>query len=148
MPTITPVPVFAYAHCRDARCPGYQQEQVDAIREETSYTFGENGGDGVFTHMIESSRVEYRFTDTKDSPCPVCGVPREITGTPRPQYVNESGFDPMGLLSLPKFQSDSDAGASVPGHLRGETDEEMEARLRQEIREEQMRARLREEMQG
>lgn len=150
MPTFTAVPVFAYAHCRDARCPGYQQEQVDAVREEMAYTFGENGGDGVFTHMVESSRVEFRATDEADVACPVCGEPREVTGDPRPQYVNESGFDPMGLLSLPKFDPKKQHGdaSSVPAHVRGETDEEMEARLRQEIREEQMRARLREEMQG
>lgn len=143
MPTITGVPVRAYAHCRDARCSGYQQEEVDAVREETSFTFGEGDrlGAGVLQNTVEKSHVEYRFADAEQAPCRVCGVPREVTGEPRKQYVNESGFDPMGLLSMPKFDEQQPAAL-------GESDEEMEARLRREIREEQMRERLRGEMQG
>lgn len=143
MPTITATPVQGYAHCRDARCGGYQQEAVPALREEASYTFGENGGDGVFTHMVESSRVEYLFADPSDAPCPVCTVPREVTAEPRPSYVNESGHDPMGLLSVPKFNTET-----VPTAVRGETDEEIEARLMAKIREEQIEARLRKELEG
>jgi hypothetical protein len=143
MPTITEAPVRAYCHCRDARCPGYQQQEIDAVREEASYTFGENGGDGVFTHMVESSRVEYRAADEADVACPVCSADREVTGTPRPQYVNESGFDPMGLLSVPKFDAHPD---SVPAGVRGETDDEIEARLRAKLREEAIEARLRAEL--
>lgn len=142
MPTIVAVAVQGYAHCRDARCGGYAQQAVDAIREEASYTFGENGGDGVFTHMVESSRVEYRFADDTDAPCPACMQPREVTGEPRPQYVNESGHDPLGLLALPKFDTEA-APAS-----RGETDEEIEMRLRAKLREEVIEARLRAEMEG
>jgi hypothetical protein len=142
MPTITAFPMRAYAHCRDARCPGYHQQEVDATREEASYTFGENGGDGVFFHMVESSRVEFRFANPADVACPVCGSDREVTGSPRPQYVNESGHDPLGLLGVAKF----DPSESVPASVRGETDEEIEARLRQKIREEQIEAKLREEM--
>lgn len=143
MPTITAAPTKAYAHCRDARCPGYQQEEVDAVREETSFTFGEGDrlGAGVLQNTVEKSHVEYRFADESEASCRVCGVPREVTGEPRKQYVNESGFDPMGLLSMPKFDEQQPAAL-------GESDEEMEARLRREIREEQMRERLRGEMQG
>lgn len=145
MPTITGTPVVAYAHCRDARCPGYQQEQVDAIREETAFTYGDGDrlGAGILQNAVEKSLVEYRCADPDRAACPVCSVPREVTGEPRKQYVNESGFDPMGLLSVPKF----DAG-SVPSSVRGESDDEMEDRLRREIREEQMRERLRTEMSG
>lgn len=145
MPTITGTPVVAYAHCRDARCPGYQQEQVDAIREETSFTYGDGDrlGAGILQNTVEKSLVEYRVADPDRAACPVCEVPREVTAEPRKQYVNESGFDPMGLLSVPKF----DAG-SVPSSVRGESDDEMEDRLRREIREEQMRERLRAEMTG
>lgn len=144
MPALTETPITAYAHCRDARCPGYQQQEVQAVRVETGWTYGENGGDGVFTHMQEKSSVEFRFADDAEAPCPVCTVPREVTGDARPSYQPLSGFDPLGLLSVPKF----DAAAQVPVDIRGETDEEMEARLRAEIREEQMRERLREEMRG
>jgi hypothetical protein len=142
MPTVVPTPIQGYAHCRDARCPGYAQEAVPAVREEASYTFGENGGDGIFTHMIESSRVEYVFADAGDAPCPVCSVAREVTAEPRPQYINESGHDPMGLLGLPKFNA-----SEVPAAV-GESDDAMEARLRREIAEERMRERLRAEMTG
>ena len=144
MPTITGTPIVGYAHCRDARCPGYQQEQVDAVREETSFTFGEGDrlGAGVLQNTVEKSHVEYRLADPEESPCRVCGVPREVTGEPRKQYVNESGFDPMGLLGLPKFDTEA------PAHVLGESDVEMEDRLRREIREEQMRERLRQEMSG
>lgn len=140
MPTITATPVRGFAHCRSALCPGYAQEAIDAIREEASYTFGENGGDGVFTHMIESSRVEYRAAEGS-APCPACAAPREITGEPRPQYINESGHDPMGLLALPKFDTEATPAS------RGETDEEIEMRLRAKLREEQIEARLRAEME-
>ena len=143
MPTVTVAPVRAYAHCRDARCPGYQQQAVEAVREEVMYTFGENGGDGVFTHMVESSRVEYKFADESDAACPVCSTPREVTGDPRPQYVNESGQDPMGLLALPKHDT---AASFSPFSPAGESDDEIELRLRQKLREEQIEARLRAEM--
>jgi hypothetical protein len=142
MPTVTAVAVQGYAHCRDARCPGYHQQAVPAVREEASYTFGENGGDGIFTHMTESSRVEYVFADKADAPCPVCSTLREVTGDPRPQYVNESGHDPMGLLGVPKF----DAAEAPVFSPEPETDEEIETRLRAKLREEAIEARLRAEM--
>lgn len=144
MATFTQAPVLAYAHCRDARCPGYAQQQIDAIREEASYTFGDGDrlGAGVLQNTVERSHVEYHAADDADVPCPACGAQREVTGTPRPQYVNESGHDPMGLLALQPDQ----AGGPVMQYAAGETDEEMETRLRGEIREEQMRARLRAEM--
>lgn len=146
MPLVIEAPVRGYAHCRDARCPGYAQEEVDAVREESSFTFGELGGDGVFTHLIERSTIVYRLADDEQRACPVCSQPREVTGSHRPQYQPLSGHDPMGLLTVPKF----DAGKQheMPPGLRGETDEEMEARLRREIAEERMRDRIRKEMEG
>lgn len=143
MPTLTGTPAVGYAHCRDARCSGYQQEQVGAVREETSFTFGEGDrlGAGVLQNTVEKSHVEYRLADPDDAACPVCGVPREVTGEPRKQYVNESGHDPMGLLGMAKFNQDQ-----VPADVRGETDEEIEARLRSKLREEAIEARLRAEM--
>ena len=145
MPTITTQDVQAFAHCRSARCPGYQQQEVPAVREESSQTFGENGGDGVFTHMTERSMVEYQFADQEDVPCPVCSAPREVTGDPRPQYQPLSGHDPLGLLAVPRF----DAGKQAERAARvgvSESDEEIEARITQKIREEQIEARLRAEM--
>lgn len=145
MPTVTATPVKAYAHCRDARCPGYNQQEVDAVREEASYTFGELGGDGVFTHMQERSSVEWKFADVEDAPCPVCSELREVTGSHRPSYQPLSGHDPLGLLSAPKFDA---AAAAVPAEIRGESDGEIEARLRVKLKEEAIEARLRAELES
>ncbi len=105
MPSVTETPQRAWAHCRDARCPGYNQEEIDAVHEETSFTFGEGGGDGIFAGMEERSMVEFKAVDPEDVPCPACGVAREVTGQARPSYRNESGHDPLGLLGGPKFNA-------------------------------------------
>lgn len=99
MPTVTETPVKGYAHCRNARCPGYQQQEVDAVREEKSFTFGDGGGDGVFTHMVERSMVAFLFADPGEASCPSCGEAREVTGDPRPSYQPLSGHDPMFLAT-------------------------------------------------
>jgi hypothetical protein len=98
VPTITPTPATVWAHCRSARCPGYQQEELQGERVETAFTFGENGGDGIFVSFVEKSVVEFRADDSVLA-CPGCGESREISGEPRPQYMPLSGHDPMGLLS-------------------------------------------------
>jgi hypothetical protein len=105
MPSVTETPQKAYAHCRDARCPGYNQEEIDAVHEETFFTFGDGGGDGVFASMTERSMVEFKAVNAEDVPCPACGVAREVTGQARPSYRNESGHDPMGLIGGPKFNA-------------------------------------------
>lgn len=146
MPTITAVPVTGYASCRNALCPGYHEEEVPALREETSFTFGELGGDGVFKHMEERSVVEHKFADETDAPCPGCGRERICSGEPRPQYEGLSGFDPMGLLNVPKFNAAQQAEAVAVAGTPGESDEEIESRLRAKLREEQIEARLRAEL--
>lgn len=103
MPTITATPATVWAHCRDSRCPGNNQEELNGFREETAWTLGENGGDGAFFSMIEKSIVEYRVADEADSPCGVCSEPREISGSPRPTYQPLSGHDPLGLIGGPAF---------------------------------------------
>lgn len=101
----TEAPVFL--HCRDARCPGYQQEQVKGTREEHGFTYQELNNDPVatdiFATMIERSQVVFTPNDLDVLPCPECGVEREATGDPRPQYLPLSGKDPMGLVGGPKF---------------------------------------------
>jgi hypothetical protein len=53
----TPVLVRAFAHCIQVRCPGYAQEEVDAVRTETEYTYADGGGDqqGVWANAVERS---------------------------------------------------------------------------------------------
>lgn len=103
MPTVTETPVKGYAFCRNARCSGYQEEEVDALREETAYTYGDNGGDGVFVGMVERSMVTFRFADPERAPCRSCKQPREVSGSPRPSYQPLSGHNPMGLLEFGGF---------------------------------------------
>jgi len=97
MPTVTQKPVQGYAHCRTAMCPGYHQEQIDALEETQAWTIGEKGGDGAFAQLVENTMIEFRFADEKDAPCPSCGERREVTGQPRKQYQPLSGYDPMYL---------------------------------------------------
>lgn len=146
MPVITEQPATVYLHCRNVYCPGNDQQQAEGRRVEEAQTFGENGGDGIFTHFVERSMVVYR-ADEAQLPCPGCGEDREVTGDPRPSYQPLSGYDPRGLLDVPKFDAGRQAEiTSVPAHIRGESDEEMESRLRATLREEQMMARLRAEL--
>lgn len=146
MPNFTLTPVKAYAHCRHALCSGYEQVEVDGLREVAAYTYGEMGGDDIFTQFVQNSIVEFRFADADDAPCPSCGQPREVTGESRPSYAAMSGHDQNGLLNLPKFDAAKQA-QRVEHIARSESDEEMEVRLRQQIKEERMMAKLRGELE-
>jgi hypothetical protein len=98
--------------------------------------------------MEERSTVEYRFANQEDAPCPGCGVDRECTGEPRPQYEGLSGYDQMGLLSVAKFDAQKQAHTAAVAGTSMETDEEIEARMRAKLREEAIEAKLRAEMAG
>lgn len=98
MPTVTDTSQVVWAHCRNARCPGYTQEEIQGFREEHVQTFGENGGDGIFMPMTERSMVSFRAESQEDVPCHACGQPRDVTGEPRPAYQPISGHDPLGLI--------------------------------------------------
>lgn len=116
MPSVTATPAKVYLHCRDARCSGYNQQEVDGLREETVQTFGENGGDGIFMPMTERSMVSFRAENAEDVPCPGCKQAREASGEPRPQYQPMSGHDPMGLVGGISFN---------PNHVNTPQDAEM-----------------------
>src|ERR1044072_2537731 len=132
MPTVTPTSVKAYAHCTDAHCSGYHQEEVPAIREETAWTIGERGGDGAFAMLGENTSGDYRFENLDDMPCPQCSKPRNVTGEPRKQYHPLSGHDPMGLLNSMKF----DAGKQVsPQNEELSTAQAEIAELKSQMRE-------------
>jgi hypothetical protein len=108
VPQVTATPATVYLHCRDARCSGYNQQEVAGYREESVQTFGENGGDGIFTNFPERSIVSFHAAGEKDElagivACPGCGQSREVSGDPRPQYQAMSGHDPMGLVGGIQF---------------------------------------------
>lgn len=145
MATTTETPVRAYAHCRNSRCSGNAQVEIDAVLCEYAQTFGDNGGDGAFFGMVERSTIEYAFADPEQAPCVSCKQPREVTGQQRPTYQNLSGHDPKGLLYVEGYDASQEAPASAGF---GESDDEIELRLRAKIREEQIEAKLRAEMAG
>lgn len=95
---VTPEQVKAYAHCRNAMCPGYGQQQVDAVRTTVAYTYGDNGAD-MFKSMVERSVQTIDFASPDDVPCPHCGQARDVTDQERPSYQPLSGHDPMGLVN-------------------------------------------------
>jgi hypothetical protein len=102
MPQVIPTTIRAFAHCPHARCSGYQQEQVDAIRIETQFLYTDSGGD---LPGFERSNVVLAYTDDAEghpseiAPCPECGTRRELSETPRRQYDNLSGYAPDYLIS-------------------------------------------------
>lgn len=148
MPTITQTPVKAYAHCLNARCPGYEQVEVDAVQETAAYTFGEMGGDGVFAQFVQNSIVEHKFADPEKAPCPGCGSPREVSREPREVYAAQSGHDPMGLLAMDPFDAQKQAQVAQASAAFVKSDEEIEVEIRERLRREQIEARIRAEMAG
>jgi hypothetical protein len=109
-PNITTSTVDAWAHCKDARCPGYGQKPVTALKELVEWTglaLGAGGpGSTALAQIVERS-VEYvRFEDPEDVPCPTCGKDREVSLQERPVYPVITGFPQMGLLEAPAFNPD------------------------------------------
>lgn len=131
VPTVTEKPVTAFAHCVNPRCPGSQQEQVDAIRRETERTYREMGGDAP---GVEVSWVALVFADEEQSPCGHCGRARDLSAQERVTYPGEVG-NPMALLGVPEFDPDKQQElAAAPM-----TDEERQAAVE---REEELRGKL------
>jgi hypothetical protein len=108
MPTTTNTPIRAYAHCVNSHCAGNAQTEVDALSEETTWLFTENGGDLA---MPERSSVNYRFVNRgqeeggrvhpDDSHCPTCGRNRDLSPDKRTQFDGSiSNYDPNALLEL------------------------------------------------
>jgi hypothetical protein len=96
MPATTQTPVRAYAHCTNPRCPGHEQEEVDALQVETSFFFSDNGGN---IPGVERSSVMLVWADAEQAACR-CGRTRDLSESRRRRYDNLSGFDPDGLLEM------------------------------------------------
>lgn len=99
---VTETPIDGYAHCTNARCPGYQQVEVPLVRTVTEHRYVDSGGD---MPGIEKSFVRFRFANDADRHCPHCStkdkkIHRDCGDEPRPSYDPLSGKDPMGLLSI------------------------------------------------
>jgi hypothetical protein len=103
MPATTQTPVRAWAHCTNPRCPGHEQEEVDALEVETSFFFTDNGGT---LPGVERSSVILVWADPEQAACR-CGRSRDLSGAKRRRYDNLSGFDPDGLLEMQSQGSSS-----------------------------------------
>jgi hypothetical protein len=83
----TETPVKAFKFCLDASCPGYTQQEVDAILNVTEHTFLDGGGDlGPF---VERSQHYIRFADEADATCDVCHKDAGISQQERPVYPKQ-----------------------------------------------------------
>jgi hypothetical protein len=97
MPTVTETEIDALASCSSARCAGYKQTPVKAIRTITEFSYIDLGGD---LPGIERSTMMLRFADLADTQCPVCGEPRIVADQVRPIYPNISGQPQDALLAI------------------------------------------------
>lgn len=96
MPTVTEETVTGLAFCIDGRCPGYNQQEVQAVKRTNEYSFVELGGD---LPGIERSTSQVFFADESDAVCGYCGKPRLVDDQLRPEYPNTSGQDPLAIFS-------------------------------------------------
>lgn len=122
---VTPVKTKAYAHCLQAMCPGYAQEELDVIKTTVEYQYSDNGAD-MFKAMVERLTIMLDFENAEDRACRHCGGARELSETPRPTYQALSGYDPMGLIN-------GTAGAFNPNVVNTQADAEM-AELRAQMK--------------
>lgn len=97
MPTVTETTIEALASCRDARCPGYKQQPVQAVLATTSFSYVDSGGD---VPGIEREVQHLRFVEEEDIPCEYCGEPRLVADQTRPVYPNVSGQPQDKLLHV------------------------------------------------
>jgi hypothetical protein len=96
MPTVSEVPITALAFCIDGRCPGYNQQPVEAVKRVTEFSYVELGGD---LPGIERSTEAVMFADDGDAVCSHCGKPRLVSEQERPEYPNTSGQDPLAIFN-------------------------------------------------
>ena len=96
MPTITDEEVIGHAHCPNPRCDPYEHE-TPVTRRTIAWTYQENGGD---LPGIERTSEQVIANEKTASMCPSCGRARELSLDERPEYPNESGVDPLGLLGM------------------------------------------------
>jgi hypothetical protein len=132
MPSTTHTPVRAFAHCTASRCPGNRQVEIDAIEEETSWLFSDNGGDWPF---VEKSSVNLRFVNVEEQHCPTCGRSRDLSSTKRPAFDGSlSGYDPNGLLEMQANGIEFDPDKQAEIRAEAVTDPERD-RMQNEIAE-------------
>lgn len=96
MPTVTEESVTGLAFCIDGRCPGYEQQPVEAVKRTSQFSYLELGGD---LPGIERSSEQVFFVNEADAVCALCGKPRLVSDQERPEYPNTSGQDPLAIFN-------------------------------------------------
>src|SRR3954464_3012626 len=79
--------VFVYVHCYNQGCLKYHnlqenlnfERKVPGIREETSFTYADRGGD---MPGIENTHVTFMPQEESDWSCPSCGDQLNVSGVP------------------------------------------------------------------
>jgi hypothetical protein len=100
--------IDGYAHCAGqsepgVRCAGYEQQPVAAVRETTSFLYGDSGPssdpfDAAVAGLTERQSIRITFAEEADRACPHCGFPREVSDQVRPVYTRLDQSEPDELL--------------------------------------------------
>ena len=125
MPTITEDIVDGYAHCPNPRCDPYEHA-TKIVKQTIEWTYLENGGDFP---GFERSVVNLIAGEETDAVCPGCGRTRELSIAERPEYPNDSGVDPMGLLGMQPQTADPNLMAAQERAAQDARIAELEAKL-------------------
>ena len=113
-------PITGLAHCAQLiapgeRCPGYEQDEVPALRETLYFVYSDGWGgqfssdpqDAMLAQMTERTITRILYVNEADRPCPSCGSPRELTDQVRPQYDRLSDSKPDELLVRQRRQTEA-----------------------------------------
>jgi hypothetical protein len=127
MPTITENTVPVWVFCPDGGCLGYETQEMQGVAREVSRSAFEEAGpqtlngnavaSSFFQFLVASGEVdELGHAIASELECEHCGRQMQVSPTPRPEYTNSSGQDPMTLLNRRKeaergIQRDSEVTA-------------------------------------
>lgn len=124
-------PVFVYLHCSNQACLRYHNLQsnldfeikVPGIREETSFTYKDRGGDSP---GIENSHIRYAAQDTELETCSECGGVMNVSGHPSiklPTYgvgpgTGLQGAERAAAIAASKVAAENQAARDEVGELK------------------------------
>lgn len=113
MPTITENTVPVWVFCPDGGCLGYETQEMEGVAREVARSAFEEAGpqtlngnaiaSSVFQFLVPSGDVdEHGHAIGAELECEHCGRALQLSPSPRPEYTNSSGQDPMTLLNRRK----------------------------------------------
>jgi len=130
-------PVHVYVHCYNQACLKYHnkqenldfEEKIPGIREETSFTYADRGGD---MPGIENTHVRFLPQDTKYLKCDDCGSPMNISGTPSVKLAQYGVGPGMGLKGAERAAALASAQANESNAGRDAELAQLKAQLEQQ----------------